>query len=170
MENLIGGSNCKYIVKMEVSDDPVSKTCPQCTNTWVSLKDMSLMFDDKRILERGGKLIDKHINYAQRLLKSMFSAINGLHLILLQDKPCRQSTSNSIQILHINGDHGCVLQQLVQRSRCCCMILGTPSVISHHYPYFKSNFTVAPAMFIYLKRCRNNKVQRNVGCMLLQML
>ena len=36
MENLIGSSNCKYIVKMEVPDDPVSKTCPQGTNTWVT--------------------------------------------------------------------------------------------------------------------------------------
>ena len=52
------------------------------------LKDMSLMFDDNGILERGGKLIDKHINYA-----------------LLQDNPYKQSTSNSIQILHINGGH-----------------------------------------------------------------
>ena len=63
------------------------------------------MFDDIRILERGGKLIDKHINYAQRLLKSMFFAINNLCLILLQDKLYKQSTNNSIQILHINGDH-----------------------------------------------------------------
>ena len=94
-----------YVVKMEVPDDPVSITCPQCTNTWVSLKDMYLMFDDNRILERGGKLIDKHINYSQRMLKSMFSAINGLCLTLLQDKPYKQSTSDSIQILHINGDH-----------------------------------------------------------------
>ena len=63
------------------------------------------MFDDKRILERGGKLTDKHINYAQGILKSMFSAVNGLHLTLLQDNPYKQSTNNSIQILHINGDH-----------------------------------------------------------------
>ena len=28
MENLIGSSNCKYIVKMEVPDDPISITCP----------------------------------------------------------------------------------------------------------------------------------------------
>ena len=66
---------------------------------------MSLTFDDKRILERGGKLTDKHINYAQRILKNMFPAINGLCLKLLQDKPHKQSTSNSIQILYINGDH-----------------------------------------------------------------
>ena len=87
MENLVGSSNSKYIVEMEVPDDPVPETCPQCTNIWVSLKDMSLMIDDKRTLEIGGKLIDKHINYAQRILKSMFSAINDLRLTLLQDKP-----------------------------------------------------------------------------------
>ena len=90
---------------MEVPDDPVPETCPQGTNTWVNLKNTSLMFDDKRILERVGELTDKHINYAQRILKSMFPAINGLCLTLLQHKPHKQSTSKSIQILHINGDH-----------------------------------------------------------------
>lgn len=35
----------------------------------------------------------------------MFPAINSLHLTLLQDKPHKQSTCNSIQILHVNGDH-----------------------------------------------------------------
>ena len=59
---------------MEVPDDPVPETCPQGTNMWVSLKDMSLMFDDKQILERGGKLTDKHINYAQRILKSIHTS------------------------------------------------------------------------------------------------
>ena len=68
------------------------------------LKDMFFMFADNGILERGGKLIDKHINYSQRLLKSIFSAINGLCLTLLQDKPYKQSTRNFIQITHINGD------------------------------------------------------------------
>ena len=90
---------------MEIPDDPVPETCPQGTNVWVRLKDMSLTFDDKQILERGDELTDKHINYAQRILKSMFPAINGLRLTLLQDKPHKNSTSNSIQILHINGDH-----------------------------------------------------------------
>ena len=116
---------------MEVPNDPVPETCPQGTNTWVNLKDMSLMFDDKQILERVGKLTDKHTNYIQRILKSMFPAINGLYLTLLQDKPHKQSTSNSIQILHINGDHWCMLQQLVQRSRCWYMTLGTPIGMSH---------------------------------------
>ena len=81
---------------MEVPDDPVPETCLQRTNTWVSLNEMSLMFDNKRILERSGKLTDKHINYAQRILKSMFSAINGLCLTLVQDKLYKQSTSKSI--------------------------------------------------------------------------
>ena len=61
--------------------------------------------DDKRILETGAMLIDKHINFAQRLLKEMFSEINGLRLIVLQDKEHKEPTSNSIQIMHVNGNH-----------------------------------------------------------------
>ena len=44
-ENLVGSSNFKSVVKIEAPDDPapddpVPDTCPQGTNTWVSLKDM----------------------------------------------------------------------------------------------------------------------------------
>ena len=69
------------------------------------VKDISLMNDDGRILETEEMLTDKHINFAQRLLKLSFPEINLLRLTVLQDKEHKEPTTNSIQILHVNGNH-----------------------------------------------------------------
>ena len=71
----------------------------------LKIRDISLNNDDKRILETGAMLIDKHINFAQTLLKEMFLEINGLQLTVLQDKEHKEHTSNSIQMIHVNGNH-----------------------------------------------------------------
>ena len=98
---------------------------------------MSLMFDDERILERGGMYeTDNHINYAQRLLKSMFSAISGLSLTLYiyyKISHTNKAPTNLFKCSTSMEIIGCMLQRLVQRSRCWWMILSTPSVMSHHY-------------------------------------
>ena len=60
---------------------------------------------DKYMLVNGEKLSDKHINLAQRILKSKFPKISGLRLTLLQDKPHKNSTDSALQILHTGGDH-----------------------------------------------------------------
>ena len=76
---------------------------------------MSLTFDDKNILQRGGKLTDKHINYAQRVLKIMFPTINDLYLTLLQDKPHKQIKAPAMPFKYSTLIEivGCVPQQLV---------------------------------------------------------
>ena len=58
------------------------------------------MIGDKRIIEEGRMLNDKHINLAQRMIKQKFPSINGLHLTLLQDKPHTERTE-----IHINENH-----------------------------------------------------------------
>ena len=74
-------------------------------NVWLRVKDISLMNDDRRILETEEMLTDKHINFAQRLLKLSFPEINLLRLTVVQDKGYKEPTTNSIQILHVNGNH-----------------------------------------------------------------
>ena len=59
---------------------------------WVKIEDISLTIGDKRIIEEGRMLNDKHINLAQRMIKQKFPSINGLHLTLLQDKPHTEQT------------------------------------------------------------------------------
>jgi len=72
---------------------------------WLKVRDISLTDGDRRILGAGDMLIDRHVNFAQRLLKGMFPEINGLRLTLLQDKEHKEPTMNSMQILHVNGNH-----------------------------------------------------------------
>ena len=86
-------------------------------NVWLRVKDISLMNDDRRILETEEMLTDKHINSAQRLLKLSFPEINLLRLTVLQDKGHKEPTTNSIQILHVNSDHGFVLPLLLKGNK-----------------------------------------------------
>ena len=74
-------------------------------NVWLRVKDISLMNDDRWILETKEILTDKHTNFAQRLLKLSFPEINLLRLTVLQDKEHKEPTTNSIQILHVNRNH-----------------------------------------------------------------
>ena len=94
-------------VKTEpVDTDIILPTETQESNsTWVKVNDISLTNNDKDLLVHGEKLLDKHINLAQRILKLKFPKINGLRLTLLQDKPHKGPTDNALQIFHIGGDH-----------------------------------------------------------------
>ena len=80
-------------------------TLGACYNVWLKFKDISLCDQDQKILEEGGMLIDKHINFAQRLLKHLFPNIHSLQLTLLQDKNHKEPTTNRIQVLHVNKNH-----------------------------------------------------------------
>ena len=53
------------------------------------------------------KLSDKHISYAQALLKAQFPIVNGLECTLLQSKPSSSDATiqNKAQIFHDWGDH-----------------------------------------------------------------
>ena len=100
-------NDCEVKVKTEpIDDEPVEMQLPQNhSKTWIKVRDVSLTYDDKRILESGEKLSDKHINIAQRILRKKFPKINGLCLTLLQDKPHKEPTNNALQIFHIGGDY-----------------------------------------------------------------
>ena len=94
-------------VKTEpVDNEPVEIQFSQNNDkTWVKGRDISLTCYDKDILERGEKLSNKHINLAQRILKTKFPNINGLHLTFLQEKFHKESAKNALQIIHTGGDH-----------------------------------------------------------------
>jgi uncharacterized protein YaiI (UPF0178 family) len=53
---------------------------------WVQCQDIVLSKVDRDIISNGQKLTDRHINYAQRLLKRQFPLLNGLKLSLCQMK------------------------------------------------------------------------------------
>lgn len=68
---------------------------------WVTFDRCSLQVSDKVAIETGKKLTDKHINFAQRMIKNQFPAVGGLKSTLQQVKKVKgQRTANSIQIVH----------------------------------------------------------------------
>ena len=73
---------------------------------WIKIKDITLTNLDRSLISNGEKLIDKHINSAQRKLHEEFPNFNGFILSFLQCRPLKGPTSNAIQILHVRGDIG----------------------------------------------------------------
>ena len=73
-EHMSDTSDCEIKVKTEpIDSEPVKTHLPEDNiKTWVKIKDISLTCHDKDILEKGKKLSDKHINFAQRILKAKF--------------------------------------------------------------------------------------------------
>ena len=53
---------------------------------WVQFQWTSLTMEDKRIIEIGSKLTDKHINFANSLISRQFPNIGGLRSTLLQNR------------------------------------------------------------------------------------
>ena len=69
----------------------------QCDRTWLNL-------NDKIILQRGDELSDKHILFAQKLIKEQYPLVGGLFSTLVQEK-CYNLNHDSVQILHCLGRH-----------------------------------------------------------------
>ena len=71
----------------------------------LTVRNISLIYYDKGLLASGEKLLDRHINFALRILKTIFPKINGLSLTLLQDKAHKEPTENALHIFHVGEDH-----------------------------------------------------------------
>ena len=99
--------NAKVAVVCTDNEKPCNLEIVSTTNMdmWIKIKDITLTNLDRRLISDGEKLIDKHINSAQRTLHEQFPNLNGLVLSFLQCRPLNGPTSNGIQILHICGDH-----------------------------------------------------------------
>ena len=78
--------------------------------TWIALDDakLTLTEEDKRRIVEGDELTDKHINFAQALIKKQFKNINGLSLTFLFSayRGAMFSTGHpTLQIVHTRGSH-----------------------------------------------------------------
>ena len=74
---------------------------------WLSVNRITLFDEDHRIIGTGKELDDKHINFAQSLLKNQFKDIQGLRctLLLASSTPGHVIVSNGLQIIHTRGNH-----------------------------------------------------------------
>ena len=62
--------------------------------------------DDRGCIISGDKLNDKHINFAQMLIKQQFKHLEGLkYPVVLSSLKCFSTTTNVLQILHTQEGH-----------------------------------------------------------------
>ena len=83
---------------------------------WVQLNGIVLSQLDKNHVHDGRWLNDKHINYAQSLLKNQFPHIDGLKDTLLVHKK-QEKIKQGVQIIHTRGNHWIVASNL-RNSNC----------------------------------------------------
>ena len=83
-------------------------------NAWVTFTGtrIQLFTEDKRIIIEQERLSDRHINFAQAVLRAQFPWCDGLQNSLLQDRLRFSVTSKIVQILHICGNHWMVISNV----------------------------------------------------------
>ena len=105
---------------------PVSDHSSEESTVWVTIGRCVLYVTDELLIENGSELMDKHMQFAQNLIKSRYPLIGGLHLTILQGKPysrgCR--AANTIQIVYSQRESTGLLYQLsgVKVTRWQCTI------------------------------------------------
>ena len=72
---------------------------------FMNVANIALTIDDKADIDNGRWLNDKHIDFAQHLLKSAFPSIDGLKCTLLQSRLKFNTEEKFVQVLHSRGDH-----------------------------------------------------------------
>ena len=68
--------------------------------------------EDKNAIADGKRLNDKHISFAQNVLKIQFPEIEGLKQTILQERFKLDSSKHIVQILHVHGDHWITISNL----------------------------------------------------------
>lgn len=77
-------------------------------NSWLKVGSITLYLDDKQSILNGDRLTGSQITVAQSLLKTQFPYFNGLEdtLLLFHEKrKCGQICPETVQILHVDGNH-----------------------------------------------------------------
>ena len=96
---------------LPVNVDNVVDTSPS-QEVWLKCYGCFMIQSDKVILEGGGQLSDRHINYAQILLQKQFPLVQGLGNTLLQSRKPLQAIKQGLQILHDRGNHWLVASNI----------------------------------------------------------
>ena len=78
---------------------------------------IKLHAEEKAILLGGGKLNDKHINFAQALLKAHDRKIEGLRNTLQQAQFNFNTSSEVVQIVHVRMDHWIVISNIFSSTK-----------------------------------------------------
>ena len=121
----------KHKIKEEAASAviPVHETTIDTASlkVWIAFGHKVMTEADKEIVRLGELLTDKHMNFAQALIKKQFNDLSGLHCTLtISQLQAPMISENVLQILHISGNHGWWHQKLVVLlGREICMIQFT---------------------------------------------
>lgn len=78
---------------------------------WIEFKKHRLTMQDRQVISKGEWLVDKHISFAQTLIKDKFPTINGLKCTQYQTKQLLH-LENVLQIIHIGSNHWAVISTI----------------------------------------------------------
>ena len=111
-------------VAITVGDEGTASDKNAVQSGWLSVNRITLFDEDCRIIATGKELHDKHISFAQSLLKNQFKDIQGLRctLLLASSTPGHLIVSNGLQIIHTQV----VAQPLAALTKCWFLTLSTP--------------------------------------------
>lgn len=92
----------------------MSNKIEEAVENWLAFGNggLKLTISDKQDIETGKQLNDKHVNFAQFLLKSKFDQTEGLSCTLYQSKLNLDNTKPLVQILHSRGNHWIVISNI----------------------------------------------------------
>ena len=101
-------------VTVEVERDEKEARIEESQDVWASFHNtrIQLYAEDKLMIENGQKLSDKHVNFAQAILRVQFPQCEGLQNTLLQNQLKWCATSKIVQIIHVRGDHWVVISNV----------------------------------------------------------
>ena len=101
---------------MITSSETEDKCCtgePVQSRIWLQVDGQDLLHTDWDILQEGRCLNDRHINYAQKLLKLQFQCLEGINLTLFQSKVQKSKIKEGLQEIHCKKrDHWVVASNL----------------------------------------------------------
>ena len=125
---------------------------------WVTFDKLTLYLSDKVTIEEGSWLSDMHIEFAQRLLRSQFTNIEGLNYTVYQNKFNLDSTKKSpASPPHLWESLGCGFKFSVTASRkCMFMTLSTQALVKKPKHLFLTFFDLV---------CQFPEVQKQMGAM-----
>ena len=125
-------------------------------NTCMCKYKQTLLVSDIEALCNGDKLNDKHINFAQALLKAQFPSVEGLSCTLYQSKPRASSEKirSGLQIVHCRNDHWILVSNI-----------SSPNLLVYDSVYNdidKATMTTLNNLFIF-RSVKVVKFQKQIG-------
>ena len=136
-------------------------------DVWVKRDRQILRIADKEIIETGMELTDKHIQYAQYLIKKQFLTI-GLCSTLLQGRKKHSLPQNSLQVIYCSARHHWVVASNMECKKGVVNVYDSLFTTKHWIPSTIGLVNQMPNARSNTRwyKYKHKKEQKTVGCLL----